>query len=323
MEGLDQADGNALFSIFHVIVVARWIHFTAVFILFGSAFFWFYMEDRRRLTACGGLPRTLRATNLLLSVAAPVAAISGVLWLAGLFANMANGFGSLFDPDALRAFIWQTQFGPVAVLRLALLAAAVLIVVLPWRNRAFQSALLHVGALLLINQAWLGHAAEGGAGLYGALMILVYSVHVLAAGAWVGGLPPLLFALVEQRHFSALEARDGTLDILSRYSIMAMIAVSLIVVTGLANAGFRVGVSFDKLFDADYGYVLATKAGVVFLMLVLAFFNRFIVLPRLRALPETGVAQIVRLRASVACELALGLVVLAVAAVLGVTPPPQ
>ncbi len=323
MDAMPQGDGSEFFSVFDVTVLARWIHFAAVFILFGSAFFWSYMEEARRSDDRGGLPRTLRATTILLRVAAPVAAISGVVWLACLLANMTNGFSSVVDPDTLRTFFLQTQFGPVAALRLALLAAAVPIVLLPWQNRAVTSALMHIGALLLIDQAWLGHAAEGGAGLYGMVMIVVYSVHVLAVGAWVGGLPPLLFARVEQRDFSPAEAREATLDILSRYSVMAMVAVSLIVVTGIANAGFRVGGSFDRLFDTHYGCVLSTKASVVAVMLGLACFNRFVAMPRLRAAPKADMTQIARLRASVACELVLGVLVLAVAAVLGVTPPPQ
>ncbi len=323
MEGMDHADGGEWLSVFHVLVLARWIHFAAVFVLFGSAFFWFYMDDRRRFAESGGLPGALHATTVLLRVAAPVAAISGTIWLAGLLANMTNGFASVLDPEMLRTFFWQTQFGPVAILRLTLLALAVVVALLPWQNRAFYSVILHIGALLLINQAWLGHAAEGGAGAYGALMLVVYSVHVLAAGAWVGGLPPLLFALVEQRHFNPSEARDWTLDILSRYSVMAMVAVTLIVASGITNAGFRVGFSFDRLLDTDYGFVLATKAGVVFTMLTLAFFNRFVAMPRLRGAPLAGMAQIAHLRASVAFELVLGLAVLGVAAVLGVTPPPQ
>jgi putative copper resistance protein D len=197
------------------------------------------------------------------------------------------------------------------------------IVALPWHNRVWFAALLLVGAALLISQAWLGHAAEGGAGLYGALMIAAYSVHLLAAGAWVGGLPPLLFALVEQRHFSPQEARDWTLDILSRYSLMAMVAVTLIVISGVTNAGFRVAGSFDKLFYTGYGDVLCTKICVVAVMLALACFNRFIAMPRLRAAALKGMVQIISLRKSVAFELALGVLVLGVAAVLGITPPPQ
>jgi putative copper resistance protein D len=176
--------------------------------------------------------------------------------------------------------------------------------------------------MLLISQAWLGHANEGGAGLYGAAMLIAYAVHALAAGAWVGGLPPLLFACVEQR-FTPEDARTWTIDILLRYSSMAIIAVVCIVVSGTVNAGFRVAGSFDKLFDTGYGDMLLTKIGVVALMLVLASFNRFVALPRLRDGRLKGMVQINRLRISVAAELLLGVLVLFVAAVLGMTPPPQ
>jgi putative copper resistance protein D len=164
---------------------------------------------------------------------------------------------------------------------------------------------------------------KGGAGLYGTAMLIAYAIHALAAGAWVGGLPPLLFACVEQRFFDPEDARKWTIDVLVRYSAMAIVAVVLIVVSGIANAGFRVAGSFDKLFDTGYGDVLFAKIGVVALMLVLASFNRFVALPRLRAAPLKGMAQINRLRISVAAELLLGVLVLLVAAVLGMTPPPQ
>jgi copper resistance protein D len=54
---------------------------------------------------------------------------------------------------------------------------------LPWNNCACFSALLHIGAVLLISQAWLGHAAEGGVGLYGDIMVTVYCIHVIAAAS--------------------------------------------------------------------------------------------------------------------------------------------
>jgi copper resistance protein D len=107
-------------------------------------------------------------------------------------------------------------------------------------------------------------------------MIRVYAIHMLAAGAWVGGLPPLLFALAEQRRFGPWEARDCTLDICARFSLMAMVAVTLIVASGIANAGFRVKGSFGKLFYTSYGDALLTKVAVVAVMLALAYFNRFV-----------------------------------------------
>jgi copper resistance protein D len=309
--------------VFYPLAVLRWIHFISMFVLFGSSFFWFYMGAERMSAGPGGLPRALRATTLLLRIAAPLAAITGIGWLACILINSTGDIGSVVNPEDLRLYFFETPFGVVSIARIILLVAAVVVAALPWNNRAWFSALLHIGAVLLISQAWLGHSAEGGAGLYGAVMITVYSIHVLAAGAWVGGLPPLLFALVEQRSFGPYEAREWSVDILLRYSLMAMVAVTLIVASGIANAGFRVAGSFDKLFDTSYGNVLFTKIGIVAVMLFLAYFNRFIALPRLRAASLKGMTQITRLRYSVTVEVVLGLAVLGVAAVLGITPPPQ
>jgi putative copper resistance protein D len=235
-------------TLFQILVLSRWIHFTAVCLLFGASFFWFYMRGLGAVEAAGGLPRTLRGTILLLRIAAPAAALSGVVWLAGILANMAGSFGDVFDPMNLRLFFFETQFGPISIFRLLLLVAAVVIAACPGGSRAWFAALLCVAGFLLINQAWFGHAAEGGAGLYGAVMIATYSVHMLAASAWVGGLPPLLLTLAEQRRFKPYQAREWTFEILSRYSLMAIVAVALVVISGTANAGFRVAGAFDKLF---------------------------------------------------------------------------
>ena len=104
---------------------------------------------------------------------------------------------------------------------------------------------------------------------------------------------------------------------------MAMVAVTLIVASGIANAGFRVAGSFVKLFDTSYGDALFTKIAIVAVMLILASFNRFVAMPRLRAASLKDMGQITRLRYSVALELVLGVAVLGAAAVLGITPPPQ
>ena len=117
-------------------------------------------------------------------------------------------------------------------------------------------------------------------------MITVYAIHTIAAAAWAGGLPPLLFALIEQRRFGPSEAaRACTLDICSRFSLMAMTAVTFVVLSGVANAGFRVEGSFLKLFDSDYGDVLLKKLAIVAAMLAVAYLNRFVLVPRLRAAP--------------------------------------
>jgi copper resistance protein D len=91
---------------------------------------------------------------MLLRIAAPIAAISGIAWLACILINMARDFVSVVDPEDLRLFFFETPFGTVSFLRLALLAAAVVIAFLHWHGRWRFAALVPVGALLLITQAW-------------------------------------------------------------------------------------------------------------------------------------------------------------------------
>ncbi len=310
-------------TIFEFLVIARWIHFASVFALFGAALFWFYAPS----SAAADSPASLRATHRLLRIAAPVAAFSGLAWLAGMLVNMtsdpaAPDWSALKDPETLRLFFFETGFGVVSIIRLALLATAVGVVALPLKGRMSFVGLVHIGAVLLVSQAWLGHAAEGGAALKGAAMIAAYSVHVLAGGAWVGGLAPLLFVLVEQGRTARNPALEN-LKILYRFSAMGMAAVTLIVVSGTINAGFRVAGSFGKLFDTAYGDVLCAKLALVAMMLALAFFNRFVAMPRSRTASGECAARTSALTRNVAAELALGVFVLGAAAVLGVTPPPQ
>ncbi len=323
MENMQQMEESEIITMFQFLVIARWFHFASMFVLFGSSFFWFYMGGERSPEGPSGLPKAFRKTVILLRITAPVAAISGLAWFAGTLANMTSGFGNIFDPETLRLFFFETAFGPVTAVRLTLLAVAVVIVLLPWHNRAWLSALLCIGAVLLISQAWLGHAAEGGAGLYETAMIIAYGVHTLAAGAWVGGLPPLLFTLAEKQDHDTCDARRWTVDILSRYSSMGIIAVTLIVISGTANAGFRVAGSFGRLLDTGYGNVLLVKVALVAVMLALAYYNRFVMMPQLRAAQLDDHTKIAKLRMSVNFELTFAVFVLAAAAVLGITPPPQ
>jgi copper resistance protein D len=320
---MTEASGQALWMTYKPLVAARWIHFASMFVLFGSSFFWFYMPREHSLSHPGQMEKALAATTVMLRIAAPVAALSGVAWMALVLINMTSDFNSVLNPDDLNSYFFETPVGLVSIIRLVLLAITAVVAFLPWHGRVWYSSMLHLAALLLISQAWLGHAAQGGAGLYGAIMITVYVTHALATAAWVGGLPPLLFALVEQRRFAPNEARECTLDILSRFSLMAMVAVTLLIASGIANAGFRVAGSFGKLFYTEYGDALFTKISIAAAMLTLAYFNRFIFMPRLRRAVVKGMVQIVWLGRSVTLELALGVLVIGAAAVLGITPPPQ
>src|SRR5271166_5860742 len=132
-------------TIFQFLVVVRWIHFGSVFVLFGAALFWFY--GPASAPGATDLPRSFAATRRLLGVAAPVAALSGLAWLAGILVNMtsdptAPDWGALKDPEILRLFFFETNFGVVSILRLILLGCAIGVIALRLPQRVRLIALV-------------------------------------------------------------------------------------------------------------------------------------------------------------------------------------
>ncbi len=178
-------DASEGFAIPAPLLLTRWSRFASVFVLFGSALFWTYTP--------GAFPGARRASDLVLRVAAPAAILSGLGWIAAMIANMAGGLEKAGDPRTLSLFFTQTQFGPVVEIRLALLVVALAFADWPMAADTRRRAMVALGAALLIDQAWLGHAAEE-SGAWGAFILAVYCAHVLAAATWLGGLAPLLLA---------------------------------------------------------------------------------------------------------------------------------
>ena len=257
---------------------------------------------------------TRAAAVRLVRVTAVIASISGLGWLAGTIANATGGPANLVDPEILSVFFAETPFGPPAMVRLGLLAV---LLVLGLLRPAHIRSISAVGAALLTSQAWLGHAADGGGGVYGAIMMSVYAIHVLAASAWIGGLPVLLLMILATYRDGG--SRRNLVGLLLRYSAIALGLVGLVVATGVANTAFHLrGASASLLWDSPYARILALKVGFVGLMLCLAAGNRLIIIPRLRS--GDGGARL--LAVSVRLEIGVAGIVLAAAALLGLTAPP-
>ena len=96
----------------------------------------------------------------------------------------------------------RTQFGHWLLLRLMLLIA-----VLPLLWRA-GIASHRIGGAALAVQPLLGHAGAMG-GSAGTQLIVSEALHLLAAGAWLGGLLPLFLAIGRLPHEAAATTCHG------------------------------------------------------------------------------------------------------------------
>jgi copper transport protein len=154
-------------------------------------------------------------------------------------------------------------------------------------------------------------AAVGHTRAFDPVPLLVASdvLHVAAGAIWLGGLVGLALTL------PALAGRAGdAAEVLTRFSGVAAGGLVLLVVTGTL-AGWRILGSWSGLVETTYGRLLLVKVAVVGLVVGVAAWNRFRLLPRVRAATDAGA----RHRASGVVRRAVGAEALLLVAVLGIT----
>jgi putative copper resistance protein D len=278
-------------------VVIRFIQFAAAMLAFGTAAFHVYVPE-----VGAGFARWLAGVIRLAAVVAFLASLAMVPVTA---ADMAGSAGAAADPATLATVLFATQFGHAWCWHLGFGAA--LIAVACSRH---GGAMLVLAGLSLGSLAFVGHASDM-EGLPGLGHELNQAVHLLAAGAWLGGLWPL-HALLRRAGPDDPAIEDGV----AHFSQMGYVAVALIAATGVINTCMLVG-SVGALFGTPYGRLLSVKVALYLVMVAIALVNRLSLAPRLRT---DGTAP-ARLARSVVVEQALGLAVIAAVSVLGTWPP--
>jgi putative copper resistance protein D len=306
------------------LIVVRAVHFASTAMTAGALIFLALVAERAfgaaDATAAG---RTFRTwTRRLAWAGLTITVISGAAWVA-LQAVAMSGlpFGEAIAPDVLWIVVSKTHFGIVSGVRLALavfLAASLSLAGSARRTLWIASAL---AAILLATIAWTGHAAAT-LGSIGTLHLAADALHVLASGAWIGGLPPLgLLLVLACRHDDpswATATRDATL----RFSTLGFVSVGTLLATGVVNSWFLVG-SFQALVATEYGRLLLIKIGLFAAMLSVAACNRLLLAPRL-SLPSQDDLRKKALRClSLNCfiEMMIGLAIFAIIGALGTMHP--
>jgi copper transport protein len=191
----------------------------------------------------------------------------------------------------------------VAVLACAVAAALVDV----WPRRSTFIALGVVAAMAMLAHVLAGHAAAPSSFRW--LNMLAQWVHMMAVGAWVGGLAWLLLGIRGAGRVDRAEA-------VGRYSQIAAAGLGAVVVTGLARASVEIA-SPASLLDTSYGRTLVAKLCLVALLAGLGALNRFRLVPALKARDEAAG----RFGLAARTEMVVGSVILVATAVLvGLAP---
>lgn len=281
-------------------ILVRAVHFAATLVASGTVAFLV-------LVAARDLPPALRRRLALMSLGAlALAVLSGAAWLV-LFAS--DVFGVPVVDASLYGEAWsvltETRFGQVSSVRL-LLGGVLAVLVL---RTTMPIPLLATAALFAALPAWTGHAGAG-LGTAGAVQVAADAIHLVAAAAWLGGLPALAIMLSATR-------RSGTpapARIVARFSLLGMISVASLLASGLVNSWSLLGSPFN--LTTTYGRLLLLKLGLFLAMVAIAAVNRF----RLTARLPDGAAVSTLARNSLA-ETALGLGIVLLVGALGTLPP--
>jgi putative copper resistance protein D len=302
------------------LVVARLLHYAAVTALAGVSFFPLYAYAATE-------PKELfRRRRAVLLSAAIGALLSGLLWFVFSVANMSGALADVADHEVLWTVLNETAFGSVWMARMFLAVIILGVTAVPqfWTAIAGRDLITaFLAAVLLASLAGTGHSQieEG-------WMSLVHvgsdAAHLLAAGAWLGGLVPLGFVLLGYTMTDRQASSSVDVDrILLRFSSMGYVAVATLIASGLINSWFLVG-SVSSLLTTLYGQLLLGKLALFAAMLALAAVNRFWLVPQLiETRQDSGepAMWLGRLRYHVLGEQFLGLMVLLAVAVLGTMRP--
>jgi copper resistance protein D len=298
-------------------IAARFVHFAAVMAAFGIGAFRVYAF------AGGAIPPDAPARIALDAalaragvVAAAVALLSALAIVPFVAAEMTGSDALAVDPATWHAVLFETEFGTVWCWHLGFAVALLALGALP--RRRWQAGATTLAALLLLASLGLtGHAAMDMGG--GAMHEINQMAHLIAGGLWLGGLVPLGVLLRRAVRPEGAAYVPLARAALPHFSQIGYVAVTLLAITGTVNSIMLVG-SFGAFVTTPYGRLLAVKIALFLAMIGLALVNRFRLMPRLSN-GETALVPLRTLSRSVLAEQAIGLLILAVVALLGTWPP--
>jgi len=280
------------------LILFRAVHIAATVLASGTVAFIVLVAEPAAGAALADFSALRRRLTWMVWIALVVAVLSETLWLVWLSADI---YGAPIIAVCLHGGVWtvltDTRFGLVSTVRLAL--GVLLAVLIPWPATRLLQSVAAAGLIALI--ALVGHAGAT-PGTAGDIHLASDTVHLLAAGVWLDGLPALATLLGRARHAADPVWRRFAVGASRRFSWLGIVCVAALIATGIINSWNLLGGPRD-LVTTDYGRLLLLKIALFVAMIGIATANRFHFTP---LLPDAGALRALKSNSLAGTGLELG-----------------
>jgi putative copper export protein len=202
-----------------------------------------------------------------------VLVLAGVFLVVHLLSLIVQGVklsdSNVPSADVLTRYVLRTQSGKIWLFRAAYTIVFLLVTAIFLRRGHKPLYLFLLSLPLVASRSLSSHAAAVRDNT--ALAITVDAVHLIATALWAGGLPFVLYSLLQESRTSNSYA-PWAAEAVKRFSRLALFSVTLLFFTGLYQTLIHVnGLQF--LRATPYGNVLAFKLGLFAIMLLFGAAN--------------------------------------------------
>jgi putative copper resistance protein D len=214
--------------------------------------------------------------------------VSVAVAMAGSVMDLIQRVAEMSGETLLSSFpfvptvLFKTHSGRVWIIRIV--CFAIMLIAGKLRKirgtRPVLIGLICLDAIVALTVSASGHASDKGDFSVAEIMDWI---HLVSAMLWAGGIFVLSFVILPRRADLNGQALQTLARHAARFSVLAGIAVSFVVLTACYNVLVYVG-SVQALMHTSYGLTVATKAVLLFLLLLLAAYNRYISVPGLSQL---------------------------------------
>jgi putative copper export protein len=247
--------------------------------------------------------------------------LAGLFLVVHLFSLIVQGAklsaSNLPSADVLTRYVLRTQSGKIWLFRAAYTIVFLLVTAIFLRRGHKPLYLFLLSLPLVASRSLSSHAAAVRDNT--ALAITVDAVHLIATALWAGGLPFVLYSLLQESR-TANSYAPWAAEAVKRFSRLALFSVTLLFFTGLYQTLIHVS-GLQLLRATPYGNVLAFKLGLFAIMLLFGAANFLSIKRSPFAGPSFPPKVKKALFTRIAAESSLGMLILVLSGFLTVLTP--